>query len=86
MKSREKIKTIKNRKPKALSYFRTEYGRYGYKNIVRYLKVMDNGIIKVVDVTQLRTSSIRSFGSTPMKLFKSTKRAWENAMRKVINS
>lgn len=73
-------------KYKPIAYFKTEYGRHGDRKIVRYLKVLDNGCIKVIDVTRLKTSSIRTFGSTPMELSISTEKDWNKAYNKVINN
>ena len=75
-------------KPKPIAYFKTEYNRYGgnHQNITRYLKVMDDGAIKVIDTTRLKTSTIRSFGGMPMKLFKSNKREWDRAFLKLKNN
>jgi len=73
-------------KYKPIAYFKTEYGRHGDRKIVRYLKVLDNGCIKVIDVTRLKTSSIRTFGSIPMEVFVSTENEWNKAYDKVMNN
>ncbi len=75
-------------KYKPIAYFRTEYGRGGGnpKKIVRYLKVLNDGCIKAIDVTRLTTSSIRTFGSIPMEVFVSTEKEWNKAYDKVMNN
>jgi len=71
---------------KVLGYFKSEYGRYGGVKIIRYLKLLDNGVIKVIDLTRMKTSSIRSFGGIPVKLVKSNKNEWDKAKSKVVNN
>ena len=79
-------KIIKVKESSVLGYFKTEYGRYGGVKIIRYLKLMDTGRIKVIDVTRMKTSTITSFGGIPMKLTKSNKRAWDRAKRAIVNN
>lgn len=73
---------------KPLAYFRTEYTRYGGnpKKIIRFAKVMSDGTIKIVDSTNQKTSTIRSFGGIPIEVFNSTKEEFDAALTKVINN
>lgn len=73
---------------KPLAYFRTEYTRCGGnpKKIIRFAKVMSDGTIKIVDSTNQKTSTIRSFGGIPIEVFNSTKQEFDAALTKVINN
>lgn len=79
-------KIIKEEKSSVLGYFKTEYGRYGGVKIIRYLKLLSNGKIKVIDVTRMKTSTISGFGSEPLKLSKSNKKAWDKAKKTIVNN
>lgn len=79
-------KIIKEEESSVLGYFKSEYGRYGGVQIVRYLKLLSNGKIKVIDVTRRKTSTISGFGGEPLKLSKSNKMAWDKAKKFIVNN
>lgn len=72
---------------KGISFFKTYQGRRGGKQKVhRYLKLLDDGTIKTVDVTRKKVSTLKSFGSEPLMLTNSTRKELDSAYNSVIKT
>jgi hypothetical protein len=67
-----------------VGYFKRIQGRRHCKEIISFMKVMTDGRIYTVNVTEMKTSTIATFGSTPMTLYPSTESAWKSAYTKLM--
>lgn len=67
-----------------VGYFKRTQGRHGGKlTVVSFLKVMSDGRIYNIDVSRMKTSTTRTFGSIGLTLESSSKSQWEKAYNKL---
>ncbi len=71
---------------KGLGYFKSTAGRKcGKLTVIRFHKITNDGMIKTIDVTRKQIKTNISFGGRPFMLEKSTKKDFDNAVKKVLN-
>ncbi len=73
------------RELKPVAYFKRTQGRHGTIKVVSVLKVMSDGRIYNIDLSRMRTSTTKTFGSIPLKLESATKKQWASAFKKLTD-
>lgn len=80
-------------KGKVVAYFKLECGRYGMatrgggakREMVKFLKVYENGMCVVVDTTMWKISVVQSLG-TPFKLKPARKPEFDKALKAILKA
>jgi hypothetical protein len=76
-KNRSKAKAI------PIAWFKSIQGRHGYLRVERYLEVLNNGMIRVVDITRAKTSVCHTFGNG-LDLFASSQEIFQYHWNSVV--